>query len=112
MDKSILNFRTTPEEVKKLSKVLDRESYRKFKQLKREDMAVVLARIYNAGIVDGGKEAIHRAKDRLEIKRKDNGETVADFDSDQILEDILNLPGIGDKIGGRIAKLFEGYAEA
>lgn len=110
MDKKWLNYRTTPQEVERIGDILDRASYRRFKQVSRKDLAVVLARIYHAGIVDGGKEAVKRAKDRLEISRKENGDAVADFDSDQILEDIMSLPGIGEKIGGRIAQLFEGYA--
>lgn len=110
MEKKWLNYKTTPEEVEKLDKTLDRASYRRFKQIDRRDMAVVLARIYHAGIEDGGKEAVSRAKARLEASRKDNGDVVADFDADQILEDIMSLKGIGETLGGRIAQLFEGYA--
>ena len=45
MEKQWLNYNTTPEEVADMNGVLSREAYRRFKQLNRRDMAVVLARL-------------------------------------------------------------------
>lgn len=111
MDKKWFHYKTTPDEVKKLQDVLDRNSYRRFKQLCREDMAVVLARIYHAGMEEAKKQALDRAKARMEKRKLDSGDVAATLDADDILNDIMQIRGVGEKIGGAIAELFEGYAQ-
>jgi hypothetical protein len=92
MDKRWFNFKTTPEEVAALEKVLDRATYRRFKQVDRQDMAVVLARIYHSGKVDGAQET----REAIEA------EAPVEIDWDMIMDEICKVKGVGRKLAERI----------
>lgn len=92
MDKRWFNYRTTPEEVKAVEQVLDRATYRRFKQVNREDMAVVLARVYHSGIVDGAQQA----RDAIEA------EAPVEIDWDMIMDEICKVKGVGTTLAARI----------
>lgn len=101
----------TQKELEKLGKgLINRENWRRMRKMDHEEFSVTCARIYWRGMVDDRQEALNRVKDRLEKKKLENGDAVADFDADQILEDIMSIHGIGETLGGKIARLFEGYA--
>ena len=92
MDKRWFSYQTTPEEVAALEKVLDRATYRRFKQVDRQDMAVVLARIYHSGKVDGAKE----------MQKAIEEEAPEQVNWDSIMEVISKVKGVGATLADRI----------
>lgn len=90
MEKQWLNYNTTPEEVADMNGVLSREAYRRFKQVNRRDMAVVLARLYHLGMVDGAEQAREKAEETEEIHW------------DDIMDEIRKVKGIGKELSERI----------
>lgn len=90
MEKEWLNYNTTPEEVADMNGVLSREAYRRFKQVNRRDMAVVLARLYHLGMIDGAEQAREKAEETEEIHW------------DDIMDEIRKVKGIGKELSERI----------
>lgn len=92
-----LNYRTTPEEVAKVQEVLSRDAYRRFKQVNRADMAVVLARIYHMGMEDGAQQAIDQAQEGT--------------DWEAIMDEIRAVKGVGAALAERIDGAVRGRFE-
>ena len=86
MERKWLDYRTTPEEVAEMDGVLSRDAYRRFKQVNRRDMAVVLARIYHFGMMDGAEQARQKAEETEEVNW------------DDIMDEIRKVKGIGKEL--------------